>query len=104
MIRRGHPIIALIVLVAGAPGCGMARHALRAGPARAQFDVVERDLGAVPAGESARASFPVRNSGGSPLRLLSVEGECGCLTPQYPPRLDAGQQAEIRVKFEPQPI
>ena len=73
-----------------------------AGGPRAVFETARKDIGSLKAGETAQLSFPLRNEGGQTLQLLSVEGGCGCLTPEYPRTIPAGGSGEIRIVFEPQ--
>jgi hypothetical protein len=73
------------------------------GPAVA-FPVTQQDLGSVPGGGTATARFLVRNEGSQPLRILSVVGSCGCLTPRYPNTLPPGGEGEIEIGFRPLPL
>jgi hypothetical protein len=61
-------------------------------------------VGDVQVEKGADVSFPITNNGKAPLHILSAEGECGCLTPHFPPVIGPGRSAEIRVHFEPQPL
>jgi len=53
------------------------------------------------AGEPA-ATFEVKNVGGTPVRILSVESGCGCATPEVRPRVVApGARAVVEVQATP---
>lgn len=92
--------------------CGSLLAALGAAAASAQradpgprivFSTTRGDLGRVDAGGSARLTFPFRNSGARPLRILAVEGDCGCITPEYPKTVAPGKSAVLTALFEAQP-
>ena len=66
---------------------------------RAVFASERQDLGSVPAGGSAEVRFTLRNAGGAPLRIVEVDGDCGCLTTDYPKSVAPGQTAAIVARF-----
>ncbi len=71
----------------------------RFGPPRAEFRNERQDLGSVPAGGSAEARFTLQNRGGAPLRIVEVDGDCGCITTDYPKSVAPGQSAAIVARF-----
>jgi hypothetical protein len=100
--RSGGSRIAALSAAALAAGSALAAAGALAGRGpHAVFTVTRKELGAVKAGASVSLAFPVRNDGDRPLRLLSVDGDCGCITAEYPRTVPAGRSAEIRARFEP---
>lgn len=78
------------------------RQAARAAPPRLHLEQARRELGPVSVGDMVTVRFPIRNSGGSPVRILTVEGDCGCTSAKFPPSLAPGAGGEVLVRFEPQ--
>lgn len=78
------------LMLAGSPAFA----ALEAQPSRAK-------LGKVKAGQSAVARFKLRNTGSQPLKIRTVDGDCGCLTPEFPRVIPANGTGELKVRFEP---
>ncbi|MGV3724509.1 MAG: DUF1573 domain-containing protein [Actinomycetota bacterium] len=72
-------------------------------PPKAVFTTTENAIGHVVAGETADVSFPVRNAGGKDLRILGVQGSCGCLNPKFPSVVKAGKTGVIQTTFTPSP-
>lgn len=72
-------------------------------PPRAVFTTTESSIGHVVAGETADVSFPVRNTGGKDLKILGVQGSCGCLNPKFPKVVKAGAAGLIQTTFTPSP-
>ncbi|MFN3653098.1 MAG: DUF1573 domain-containing protein [Armatimonadota bacterium] len=101
-IRHAVGIAALaLVVYAGARVLLAPRPRSVSGP-RAVFAATRRDLGRVPAGESVALGFPLRNDGSQDLEIRSVEGDCGCVTSEFPRLVAPGGSAEIRGRFEPE--
>jgi hypothetical protein len=67
------------------------------------LEVTKRDLGRLDAGATGKLRFPLRNAGSEPLQILSVQGDCGCMTPTFPRSVPPGGSASIDSTFEPQP-
>jgi Protein of unknown function (DUF1573) len=58
------------------------------------------DFGTIPQGESAKATYKVKNVGDKPLIITKAKGSCGCTVPEWPKDAIApGGIAEIRVVF-----
>lgn len=62
------------------------------------------EVGKIKAGEVRTLRFRLKNTSRRKLKIRSIEGDCGCLTAQYPPTLGPGASAEIKAQFEPQPL
>lgn len=65
------------------------------------FEVTRRDVGKIGAGDRVELSFPLTNSGSTPLTILGVDGDCGCIQPEFPRELAAGARGEVKVVFVP---
>lgn len=52
--------------------------------------------------EEVTASFRLKNTGSSPVRILSVSPDCGCCTTAQPSKstIEAGESGEIGVRFK----
>jgi Protein of unknown function (DUF1573) len=87
----------LAAQAAGGAGSRAAATALR-------FDATRRDLGSVETGKSVATRFTVRNTGRRAVRLISIEGECGCLRVRGPAALAPGGTGAIQARFEPMPL
>jgi Protein of unknown function (DUF1573) len=58
------------------------------------------DFGTIPQGESAKATYRVKNVGDKPLIITKAKGSCGCTVPEWPKEAIApGDIAEIKVVF-----
>ncbi len=95
------PRAAAVLLLTALAGWG---GAAAAGAPRLELTATHKDLGVVRAGESARLTFPLRNTGSAPLQILGVEGDCGCIRPSFPKQVPAGAAAAIDGIFEAEPM
>ena len=100
-MRKSSILRVAVLSGVAAGGWGLAR---AAGGPHAAFARTVVDLGPVKAAESARLSFPLRNTGSAPLEILSVDGDCGCIRPSFPKRVPAGGSAAIDGVFEAEPM
>lgn len=75
-----------------------------AGTPHASFATTAKDAGKVNAGEKTRVSFSLKNTGKAPLKIRSVDGDCGCLTPHFPPTVPAGGSAVVEASLEAEPM
>jgi hypothetical protein len=75
-----------------------------AGKPHASFPATAKDAGKVNAGEKTHLSFPLKNTGNAPLKIRSVDGDCGCLTPHFPPTVPAGGSAVVEATLEAEPM
>lgn len=97
---RAYWLVIVSILTLAAAGLSRAPGArVPVGP-HAVFTVTRRDLGAVNAGATASMTFPLRNDGDRPLHIFSVEGDCGCVKPEFPRIVPAGKSAAITARFE----
>lgn len=88
-------------------GLGVLLGAVSAGEAVGPGLIVEPahvKAGRINAGEKKVLRFRMRNVGPRPLKIRSVEGDCGCLTAEYPRQLAAGAKAEIKAHLEALPL
>lgn len=85
-------------LLAAAAGCGP--RPVSPGPA-IRFEATTVDAGTVPAGGKTQVRFKVRNAGGAPLHITRADGDCGCLTTNFPHELKPGTSGEILATYEP---
>jgi hypothetical protein len=111
----GSPGFLLLAVLGIASGCLAAGFA-PAGPVDARgsqsqpsatalrFEPMQRDLGSVETGKSVAIRFAVRNAGHRAVRILNIEGECGCLRVHGPGALAAGGSGAIQARFEPMPL
>lgn len=95
-------VLALVALVVVA-GIWLGLRGSRPPIPMAVWDTREKNLGHVPAGAGTDLAFTVKNTGGKDLKIVSVTGSCGCLSPQKPDRVRPGKSELIRVRFEPAP-
>lgn len=95
-------IVALVALIV-AVGIWMGVRNRRPPIPQAVFETREKNLGRVLAGQGVDLSFPIRNTGGKDLHVVSVTGSCGCLNPRKPDLVRPGKSELIQVRFEPSP-
>src|SRR5437764_557966 len=105
-VKAGVVSLAAPLAVVAAVGLGfwVARRAHHApGPAgpHAAFDQLSLDLGRVLPEGGKTAMFTLRNDGSAPLHLSEVRGDCGCLTPEFPRVLAAGDKGRVAIRFQP---
>lgn len=90
--------VAALVLTAGALA-----PAASAAP-QIRLPTLQREIGALVAGDTAEVEFPIRNAGSEPLKIQGVKVTCGCTTVGYPDLLQPGQQGVLKVKLSSQPL
>jgi hypothetical protein len=80
----------ILVLLAGGPAC----------LASLQWETTALQLKARPGQESLTAAFPFRNSGDKPVRILSVDPSCSCVSAEPDKAVCApGETGAIRVQL-----
>lgn len=69
-----------------------------AGFAALQWTQPNIELKAKPGESATIVSFHFRNAGDTPVRILSVEGSCGCMTNKFPSEpISAGKEGQIEM-------
>jgi hypothetical protein len=58
-----------------------------------------REIGALTAGQTAEAEFPIANMGDALLEITQVTVGCGCTTTSYPASLRPGETGVLKVKL-----
>lgn len=91
----------ILIPLAAAAGCSTASTSA-ASPAELALEPSKIELGKVPAGAQIPFKCEIRNTGGSPLQILGVVTDCGCLTPRYPGTVPPDSSAVLEGYFEPQ--
>lgn len=74
-----------------------------AGQPAIAFDTTSHDFGSIREESGAvSCTFNFKNTGDSPLVILSASASCGCTRPTYPVRpVQPGETGEIKVKYIP---
>ena len=68
-------------------------------PAKIEFKTKKHDFGTLIQGEKAVFAFKYKNTGSSPLIILSTKASCGCTKPKYDKKpLAPGEEGKINVK------
>jgi hypothetical protein len=84
------------------PAVPAAAAATPANEGKLRFEKTRLDIGKVRAGETADLKFPFRNTHSQEIQIVAVDGDCGCVTPEFPRSVAAGGTGEIKARFEPQ--
>jgi len=70
----------------------------------ARFPVLRRELGRVRAGRDVAVTFPVRNASLTPLPVLNVETDCGCVIADFPKSIPPLATRTIQATFQPEAL
>ncbi|HSI72151.1 MAG TPA: DUF1573 domain-containing protein [Fimbriimonas sp.] len=100
------PYFFLVLLVAGCEPSDPATAVSNSQASGPRLEVLtpEVDLGTIKTEDVHHASFKIKNSGSKTLNIDDVMVGCGCTLPEFPKTVGAGEEAEIKVTFQPQPL
>jgi hypothetical protein len=92
----------LLALIAAAATCWIGWRAVLAAqkPPRAVFTPLKADAGTLRVGDTRELHFTVENRGDQPLRLLSADGGCGCITTRFPTVIRPHRTGDLVARFE----
>ncbi len=82
---------------------GPQQNSMDIGSGKLEIDGIAKNLGVVQAGVPATAVFTLKNTGRSPLRLVTAESSCSCTTSslEKDTRLDSGNSYDLAVTLHP---
>lgn len=70
------------------------------GKPKIEFTKTSHDFGNLTVGEIVECSFKYKNTGTAPLKIISVDADCGCTVPKYSKNeLLPGDEERIKVIF-----
>ena len=70
------------------------------GKPKIEFNKTTHDFGNLKEGEVVECTFKYKNTGTAPLKILSVEADCGCTIPEYSNKeILPGGEGKIKVVF-----
>lgn len=70
------------------------------GKAKIEFLKQEFDFGTLKEGEIVECTFIFKNTGDSPLKITSVDADCGCTVPKYSnEKILPGKKGKIKATF-----
>jgi hypothetical protein len=65
------------------------------------FDRMTHDFGVVRQQEKLHTEFTLTNAGTKPLRILGVQGDCGCIVPKpHEPEVAPGAATKVAIEFQ----
>lgn len=71
------------------------------GNPKIEFNKTTHDFGTLKEGEIVECSFIFKNVGNSPLKILSVDADCGCTVPKYSEKeVLPGEEGIIKAVFD----
>lgn len=99
--RAPLPLLSLLLLASVALPSGSAwAGEPAAGPPVAVTPETRFDAGTVVRGVSIHRSFPVRNAGGSTLRITNLESSCNCAAADYSPVVEPGAEGFVAIRVD----
>ena len=70
-------------------------------PPKIKFENKIHDFGTLTHGQVVECNFIYKNIGGKPLKVLSVEADCGCTVPKYEKKyIKKGHEGKINITFD----
>ena len=70
-------------------------------PPKVEFESKIHDFGTILYGQVVEYSFKFKNIGGKPLKIISVEADCGCTVPKYEKKnIKKGEEGKISITFD----
>lgn len=70
-------------------------------PPKIQFETKTHDFGTLEHGQVVECNFKFENIGGKPLKIISVEPDCGCTIPKFDKKeIIKGEKGKINITFD----